>query len=131
MQLLLRELYAHGSLEMSSACLRVLGLALTSSSGDRQSPPVADQACIQAVYAQISGAFARLAQNRFIQRLPDLAATDDDDDAMDGTGVKRSRSPQRRVPLFVDPGQQQSSKYWLPTLNIQSKCVPFSDLLFD
>lgn len=108
-ELLLRELYVHGSLEMSSACLRVLALALTSAQ-------VADQAKIQSVFAQTSAAFARLAQHRFVQRLPDLAV---EDDAMDGTGGKRNSS--RRVPLFVDPTHQQNSKHWIPSLNIPSK----------
>lgn len=110
-ELLLRELYVHGSLEMSSACLRVLSLALHSS--ECKAAVMAEQARAQSVYAQVSGAFTRLAQDRFVQRLPDLAV---EDDAMDGTGGQRGSS--RRLPLFVDPAHQQSSKHWIPTINI-------------
>lgn len=116
-ELLLRELYVHGSLEMSSACLRVLALALHSS--ECKAAVMADQARAQSVYAQVTGAFTRLAQNRFVQRLPDLAV--DEDDAMDGTGGQRGSS--RRLPLFVDPAHQQSSKHWIPTLSVDSKCL--------
>jgi hypothetical protein len=76
-ELLMSELF----LKMSSACLRVLAVV----SGERQLK-ASDQDAIFSTYAQITGAFGQLAQERFVERLPALVPEHEVDE-MDGSGA--------------------------------------------
>ena len=112
------ELFLHGRLEMSSVCLRVLAAVC----GERQLGAT-DQDAISSTYGQITGAFGQLVQERFVERLPALAAEREDDE-MDGSAAdKRHNKKRQRLPVFEERTHCQGAQQSLPTLNIEGETL--------